>query len=204
MDGSDGSVASTLTVSNAFFVIDGERYPSSSDVCLLVETFDEFGDGWDDISWTLTEQTTGTAVSTGTLADGSSGSSSMCGLSASCYYFEVSEGLDGGDVSWVVSQNGVTLARADGAPTSGTFCLGDAYVNESQIGATLTILNEDDDGIQGPEPLPSASATLAELRELLATYGDEAWQYVASMLAAEGGVASDLATGVAAKPKAEL
>jgi hypothetical protein len=71
--------------------------PCATNTVILNMT-DTFGDGWNGATYTLTNSS-GTVVSTGTLATGSSGNVTLC-LPNGCYNMSVSAGTWPGEVAW--------------------------------------------------------------------------------------------------------
>jgi gliding motility-associated-like protein len=87
--------------------------PCTSNTVIL-NMNDSWGDGWNGATYTLTNSS-GTVVSTGTLATGLSGNVTLC-LPNGCYNMAVSAGTWPGEVSWNFNYNG-NLVASGGAPT---------------------------------------------------------------------------------------
>ena len=85
--------------------------------------FDSFGDGWDGAQYTLTDQSSGTILYTGTLLTGASELVSFC-IPDGCFELNVSPGTFPGEVSW--SLTGSDAGTLTGTPGSTLFSVNDA------------------------------------------------------------------------------
>ena len=88
----------------------GPPPPPCSNNPLVINMFDSWGDGWNGASYTIINDATGATVGTGTLSNGSSGTSSIYCILDGCYTVVVTDGTYPTEVSWTATINGVVYA----------------------------------------------------------------------------------------------
>ncbi|MGB1577529.1 MAG: hypothetical protein ACPG9S_05895 [Flavobacteriales bacterium] len=79
--------------------------------CFRIEMTDEYGDGWNGASWSLSNIEGTLGYEGGGLADGESGVQGAC-MEDGCYLFQVTDGVWPDEVGW-------TIYGVDGGPFSG-------------------------------------------------------------------------------------
>ena len=94
-----------------------------SDCILTLDMMDSYGDGWNGASWSWTQDSTNSVVSSGTLDDGSTGTASLCGT-GECYTLSVDGGSYPNEISWTIV-NGDTGEEegSGGAEESAYVCI---------------------------------------------------------------------------------
>ena len=95
---------------------------ADSEVCLVVNKYDTWGDGWNGAVYTITSSA-GKVEATGTLSSEESESDEVCGLQIECYTMTVSAGEYPSEISWTITQEGYWLRGEGGAAaTVGGIC----------------------------------------------------------------------------------
>lgn len=81
------------------------------DNCISILMTDDFGDGWNNNIWEVTDLETGDLVMSGTLAEGASGTGLACLLDG-CYSFSINSdaGLFAYEIGWTIMDGDVELA----------------------------------------------------------------------------------------------
>ena len=97
--------------------------PTELERCYTLEMEDWYGDGWNGATYTWTNKANSQQLLTGTLADGTNGTASLCVYSTSqCYSLEVSSGAYDREISWaLISPDGSSWANG-GAPGTADLC----------------------------------------------------------------------------------
>lgn len=108
------------------------------DNCVQINMFDDFGDGWNGGTFTLTDGN-GDVVATGTLDDGSQGTANLGCLDDGCYSFTVTAGVFPQEITWELLYTFGSspmfpippIIFADGgAPFSDNIAIGDGSEND--------------------------------------------------------------------------
>jgi len=84
---------------------------------LMINMYDSWGDGWNGATYTITDDNTGSVVGTGTLSNGTSGTSPIYCVTDGCYTIVVTSGSYPSEITWTATINGVVYANG-GAGTS--------------------------------------------------------------------------------------
>ena len=97
--------------------------PTELERCYSLEMEDWYGDGWNGAAYTWTNKANGQQLLTGTLADGTNGTASLCVYSTSgCYTLEISSGDYDREISWaLISPDGSPWANGS-APGTADLC----------------------------------------------------------------------------------
>jgi hypothetical protein len=93
------------------------------DNCILLTMTDEFGDGWNDATYRITNSATNEILASGTLAGGSSGNEEICMPAWGCFTITVGGGSFDSEIGWIVTAIDEGIVSG-GAPEVGYFSLG--------------------------------------------------------------------------------
>lgn len=86
------------------------------EVLLIFNMFDSFGDGWDNASYTITDDL-GNIAASGSLVTGTFGQAFIC-LPQDCYFLTVTSGIFPAEIAWEVADQNGNVIFDGGAPTT--------------------------------------------------------------------------------------
>jgi hypothetical protein len=89
-------------------------YCPPGEVLLIFNMYDSFGDGWDNATYSFTDEF-GNIYASGSLATGTFGQALVC-LAPGCYFLNVTAGIFPAEISWEMADQGGNIIFSGGAP----------------------------------------------------------------------------------------